>query len=844
MYKRIVIIDPNLKDTFGHSYRYVRTLAANYPKSEIFLSAGTKNLSDAGTGVKLLPAVVEDIYDTTKLERISLKHRILRRAEHIYQANVDEFNQKSRPAKAAMFVLRACLMLSKLTISLSEFLGSLFRRHTKFDDDFASSLHKILEPLSLTEHDLVVFQTMLWPQFDSMMELLVLTEKKPYEAHALFVVHDDARTYYSHYNQFPLRKFYQRVQENLPFLKSKILVTSSNLQRVADIEYGARTEVVADVNDKAILANVDRKKGAQSGTKLVFVPGAYRGDKNFSSVLDYAHHLDSLGIPELCLMVHKSVLLQLGPKLAEYSFVTYYETLPSYVEYITLIADADVIFIPYGEEYINRISGILNEAALVGTPCLCWKRIADAVHIKDPIGTFENVETAAKATAQIVNSSYDCSDFYNENSNRTVFEHLECADGWTHFKNKPIAVQSKPSWLRCGSTSIFEAQLQSTLDNDYFVIELFINSGIPFLDDSKLSRWKAEVLRSNRKYVGASIARVIPKSPNLYDLLSYLLQRRRESSLKQRTIKRAWGKIDKPLARFFKQNQVEIEITNHIYNTLMMEKLFTPNRRIIETHDVQARQEKIELGNQVSYQQSLISELQLLERFDVLVNLNHAEHCFFKKLVSTESVFISPYINESSEDTSYETLHRLIKSESHDKTALSPDLKEQYDLIFVGDGHPANVNSLNWFIEEVFRQTENTSLLVVGSIGSKLDISSELNKRIHRVGYLHSLANIYDFALINILPDIDGAGIPIKTHTVISKELCFAATEFAMRGFDLDGLWNVRGKSVAESDYMAADIVALLSDPEVYEQRLETSRKLKVQISKESYESKWSNLIQ
>jgi len=114
------------------------------------------------------------------------------------------------------------------------------------------------------------------------------------------------------------------------------------------------------------------------------------------------------------------------------------------------------------------------------------------------------------------------------------------------------------------------------------------------------------------------------------------------------------------------------------------------------------------------------------------------------------------------------------------------DFEQRRDLLFVGalrDENSPNVDSLHWFIKEVFptltKKVPDIRLLIVGdNLASSLTNLHQEN--IVFLGRLNDISNYYDACRLFIAPTRFAAGIPHKVHEAASFGLpCVTTTLLA-----------------------------------------------------------------
>lgn len=116
----------------------------------------------------------------------------------------------------------------------------------------------------------------------------------------------------------------------------------------------------------------------------------------------------------------------------------------------------------------------------------------------------------------------------------------------------------------------------------------------------------------------------------------------------------------------------------------------------------------------------------------------------------------------------------------------------QRNWVFVGSGHPPNINGLRQLVEAIPMEisSESFALWVLGSVGNGLQAS--IGAYAERYPWLHLLGPVepqdIDEAILQssgvVLPIWEGGGSNLKTAQALLSEKCILGSEFSFRGFE------------------------------------------------------------
>jgi len=843
MYSRIIVVDPSLQNVFSHNFRYVKTLQDKFPNTafEVFCA---KHFSGEFEGLQTHKFFDVNMYDEYAFVHDAHFPQQTKAWDPRVQLVAGMMNDIDLPGNFLGHIAVGTIRFFRKINSIASRFFKLNRAEYQAKDKLASQLFDALNQANLTEQDLVIFPTALGSLIESLLSVRLLNGYAEFPASAAYVFHFDHKLFSNCYQAFAPKQGDKRIVENLPFKSNLLCVTNERLSNRFKEELNIDALTIRDlVSDESICnENNQTDKCNANENRKVLIPGRYMWDKNFELIPKI---LLQLADKEYRVTVHSSALqhIQLDESLLDH--IDVYEDIHGDNDWLNFLASFEAIIIPYGEYYRYRISGILSEAKQLNIPCLVSNVAADSLRVNESL-VYSDVSNISVILANLHEEKENIEPYFIEDSFDVFSEAICKPELFTNSINKPIAVQIKPAWTRCGSSMVFDNQVEYLNDKGYFVVEVLVKN--IFWDRTKDQVAEAyNVLIENRRYFGGAIAYFIRPNPSLLNLFDWLLNAK--TLLTSRPIGRyhyLMGSMGLPTAlkKLVKSNPPELVVCNHVYH-LGLAKRLNGQKTVCETHDIQSRQYQIrgELPDEFAYNQSINEELNILRsQADALVNISGYEHFFFESRVNKPNFLCKPYKSNSPISAKYSELERLLQDNIEQElfSALPKELGSYIDMFFVGDAHEANIQSLTWIVEDVLPLVPCKKLFVGGTISKYLAKAYPEHEQLVHLGYIKSLSNIYDFVHVALLPDVEGAGIPIKTIEVLASNCAFSSTSKALRGFDF-AKYQFQPTDNAES--FAEDIMLLLSDIDFREQRIQIAKKMKKEFSKESYQTEWDKVL-
>ena len=171
------------------------------------------------------------------------------------------------------------------------------------------------------------------------------------------------------------------------------------------------------------------------------------------------------------------------------------------------------------------------------------------------------------------------------------------------------------------------------------------------------------------------------------------------------------------------------------------------------------------------------------------------------------------------------------------------DELRQIDMVLVGSGHPANIESFDWFINQVFLPhlaPAGRNLFIVGSACQQLQHHNHRN--LMMLGRCERIEPLLRAAVACPLPVISGSGSPIKTIPALAVNGAVTVSQHIADAFGFAG-YGI--PAFASPKAFATDLQALLTDDGFRLERVQASRKyVEDRLTLEGYVDFWRQRFQ
>jgi len=405
---------------------------------------------------------------------------------------------------------------------------------------------------------------------------------------------------------------------------------------------------------------------------------------------------------------------------------------------------------------------------------------------------------------------------------------------------KPVAIVIRPAWVFCGSTTVFSNQTEYLVKRGYQVMEIAVQQRFWGLEEVDQT---TQDFMSNNRSSFAHKTLLLYLGVGLAPFVSLFFRRGRKafrSGLARRGMMVELAQLPRPWHEALTDRPPQFVVVNHCWHMPLARELFPDSRLVLESHDIQAHQFDIHSrfysGGSVSVNvdKALEDELEMMRPAEAVVTINDDE----RELIARGGGMpplrtIYPYLPKS--------LVPDAAQQNQAQTRVTMLTADPIDVLLVASNHPANVVSLKWFINKVYKPfllPTGMSILVVGDVADALSAEDLI---IPFTGRVPDLLEYYERARIVALPVVEGAGLPIKTMEALSLGLPVVATSSSVRGL----IGVERGiDTFNEPEAFAGQIKRLLGDESYRAKVAESGYEYAIRtFSKHAYFRAWDQLI-
>lgn len=506
-------------------------------------------------------------------------------------------------------------------------------------------------------------------------------------------------------------------------------------------------------------------------------------------------------------------------------------------EYYGLLADADVVLIPYSSvDYKARSSGVFVEAMAAGKPVITtrgsWmasmmapgggavigRRQEFGPALVDVLLTIEHASAAAQTRAQHMLEWSSGRNFIREFSQHVALAHAESdrphiftvMDGGAMILRNGASqvARAQFSYLNAAGYRITALFLVRNFKSDLGSIETYVEQLKDAIADLDIDAW----------FIAA------PGRLSLDVMGQHSAQSRRPETIASDLDRSRRYDYPAELLLHLRHAPPDAVLLNYVTNFGVLETLgLTQLPVLCEMHDIQSFQKAI-YGGRAVLEKDLALEFALLTRCAHLISLNENETAFARERlphmpITTTGIFASSAPLSLAMLAGYRNLAELIAACGPERDdvlsgaawrAPTADGTEAIDLFYVSSNHMANVSGLKWFLDHVYfplLEPLGVSMVVAGSIA---DVGSwPVADRLVFVGRVQDLMPLYAAARVTVLPVIEGAGAAVKSFEAMRLGRPVVATSLAMRGLATipEGV-----KVTDDPDEMGSAILDLLND--------------------------------
>ena len=238
------------------------------------------------------------------------------------------------------------------------------------------------------------------------------------------------------------------------------------------------------------------------------------------------------------------------------------------------------------------------------------------------------------------------------------------------------------------------------------------------------------------------------------------------------------GKIKEKIKRMIKSNNYEyIWVDGSLYGSISqyIKKIAPDAKVIIFFHNIEyfyfLEKYKVEgFKNLLMLPYSYLNEKRAIKNSDKIITLNERDSIKLEKKYGKKSDIIIPLtLKDKYKENKCEKIENKITQ-----------------ALFVGSNFFANVQGIEWFIDNVLPEV-NIELVIVGSGMDKLkEIFEKKNNKVKVLGFVEDIGEEYAKADFVIAPIFHGSGMKTKTTEALMYGKTIYGTSEAFEGFELD----------------------------------------------------------
>jgi glycosyltransferase involved in cell wall biosynthesis len=343
-----------------------------------------------------------------------------------------------------------------------------------------------------------------------------------------------------------------------------------------------------------------------------------------------------------------------------------------------------------------------------------------------------------------------------------------------------------PPWPRSGSGNLFAAQAAAHARRGCRVFLLLTPLGRPY-SRRKTAVWRDAV--ASMKFPGVETVAYPRAGRSKTRLQLQWLLAGRDDAIAISARYGASGQLPDELAAFLASERIDLIHANHVFSIPlarrvadMVESLQGIRPRILlDTHDIQSdvfagQRRTNPISQRPDDRAALLrSELALCAQADALIHLTQADHDFFAaRLPGRRHTLMLP------------TLHPDTEAEL--KRRRGRHRRAKFDLIYVGNNHEANLETVRWLLREVLLfagPAVRDRICIIGTVGELLRQHDPALHRRHESlfgGEMPSLFDFYSAARAVLAPATAGTGTSIKLIEALCVGKPVLTTSLALRG--------------------------------------------------------------
>lgn len=243
--------------------------------------------------------------------------------------------------------------------------------------------------------------------------------------------------------------------------------------------------------------------------------------------------------------------------------------------------------------------------------------------------------------------------------------------------------------------------------------------------------------------------------------------------------------LRKSLRKILHENKYDLFLMGYVHWAHLIDEVKdTPTAIMVEDCISVNIKERAASQSDFDLASSLNDEIERVNKYETAIYISDTERKMFTEKGASNKSFCIPHAVEATP-----FFHSQVDFQNR-----------SYDLVFVGSDNPFNVEAINWFLDNVWPLIDQkVSLAIVGDVSKSVD-SSKIDdiSRIHLLGRVNDLSDLYSKSKVAICPMLHGTGLKIKIIEALSHGLPVISLPSGLTGLKVADQATIKVDSAAE----------------------------------------------
>jgi len=760
-----IIVDPSLKSTSGHHYRFGSELINEFKSKNVdFKIIGNRHSNLDGQLPELIKYFNYGIYDdhlrsrlvSLLIKNIEIARKYIKAIKYLFYVffSVRKIYVKIFHKVIFNNVFRKLLKLTIFPVYLVKKVLNINLYHKNNFFKYSGNKYnfsKLIDKSLIKDEDTIVVHT---ATLDMFVELNVACIKAGITVSAIWIFHfhPEEFCYLTSIKSGKLKNIVRNFD-----LKNNHFFAQTNLLKKLYKEYtGIEMSWLPELRRKNTLPS-----GEYFGRKYIYIPGVMRLDKNLEYIFEIIEIIQPVLISENCFLVMQIDRDEF--KKINWKFKKYKKIVKIIIDDLSeelfedTFSNAELIFCPYkAVDYKYKRSGAYTEASFFNKKIIFPENSsmkfdrykAQLYEFKD-LNDLNQILLGALTEVQIEfeprNDAYEENSVFSKSLIKTIFKKVETG------RRRKIAHILRADWINCGSNNTMIFQERALQKLGYAVFTHF------FADKRHEDANSRGEEIYNKSESSALMYTYNQPEFNIKLIYHSLFQRIKYgplTPLNLMSLRITSSDVSRNLTNLqIKANDKTLVLSNHYFTLTMAEKIANKlNAHLIcDMHDIWS--ESITLGfsdffknnNNINYNKMLDFEIDMYKKADSVIS------------ITKES---SVLLNENKINHRYITAPVNLNRRRNQANYLRREF-----VIFASDNMP-NRRSYTMFIN-LYAQSrrlrgEGITIKVCGGISDYVANNFSHVNGLNIVGTVDDVYDIYNGENIILLPEISGTGVSVR----------------------------------------------------------------------------------